>query len=217
MKKNDQYNNNNNNTQHVYPDPLPEQLNEIVDTNTNQNNNNNNNQYDEFRCKYCFKYYDSVTRLKPPMTNIYYLQCKRHRKSFMYWCRVCQIGGFESKRQLAIQHCNQNNTLKCGGIPVSYSWTYHENDNVNDNDNDNVQHGRIGSRSISSETYNNRNINNPFLSWTYQQDDTDDDQIIGTSNVPGRVGNDIGGEGKRNSVPTTNSNDNAQSWTYGCN
>jgi hypothetical protein len=205
MKKNGQHNIRNNN-QHVYPDPLPEQLSEIVD----DNKSNNNNKYDEFRCKYCFKYYDSVTRWKSPMNNIYFLQCKRHRKSFMYWCRVCQIGGFESKRQLAIQHCSQNNTLKCGGIPVSYSWTYHENEDG--------KHGRMGSRSSSSETYKNRNNNNPFLSWTYQQDDTDDDQIIGTSNVPlGGVGNDIGGEGKRNAVATTTSNTDAQSWTYGCN
>ena len=208
MKKNGQYKDHNNN-QHVYPDPLPEQLSEIVD----DNNNNNNNKYDEFRCKYCFKYYDIVTRWKSPMNNIYFLQCKRHRKSFMYWCRVCQIGGFESKRQLAIQHCNQNNTLKCGGIPVSYSWTYHENG----------KHGRMESRSSSSssssETYNNQNNNNPFLSWTYQQDDTNDDQIIGTSNIPlGGVGDDIGSEGKRNPVATTTTSDaDALSWTYGCN
>lgn len=159
------------------PDPLPDQLREcLVDDDdddesdvTNKNNYSNRNSKastnDIFRCGFCFKYYDSVTSWKKPMNNVYFLQCKRHRKSFMYWCKTHQIG-FGSKREL-VNHCNQNSTLQCGGL-LGYSWSYHGHEQQDDYE-DKKKGG-----TKEDEAYDNRSTDHTFLSWTYQQDDTDD-------------------------------------------
>jgi len=179
-----------------YPDPLPDQLREclieddndgddddegnIASKNQNDYSGSNSNtttkNHDIFRCAFCFKYYDSVTSWKKPMSNIYFLQCKRHRKSFMYWCKTHQIG-FGSKREL-VNHCNQNSTLQCGGL-LGYSWSYHEHEQQDNDDEDQV--------TKEDKAYDNRSNDHTFLSWTFQQDDTDD-QIGSNFNFGGGSG-----------------------------
>ena len=146
--------------------PLPDHLRKIVTKARHNNSNhghvekrtdadgNNNNADDVLRCRYCFKYYDCVSRWRPPMENTYFLQCKRHRKSYLYWCKHHQVG-FRTKA-LFIEHCcncnfgsNVNSNLtgeccsngnsgvrrtgtskiseSCGGMPYSHSWTYNHN------------------------------------------------------------------------------------------
>mmetsp|Transcript_26364 Transcript_26364/g.30383 ORF Transcript_26364/g.30383 Transcript_26364/m.30383 type:complete len:196 (+) Transcript_26364:597-1184(+) len=160
------------------PDPLPDQLRECLVDDDNYSNS------DIFRCGFCFKYYDSVTSWKKPMSNVYFIQCKRHRKSFMYWCKTHQVG-FGSKREL-VNHCNQNSTLQCGGL-LGYSWSYHEHEQQDDNE----DQKKGGTK--EDEAYDNRINDHTFLSWTFQQDDTDDQ--IGSDFNFGGVGGDSGGGG----------------------
>jgi len=116
------------------------------------------------------------------MSNVYFIQCKRHRKSFMYWCKTHQVG-FGSKREL-VNHCNQNSTLQCGGL-LGYSWSYHEHEQQDDNENPK----KGGTK--EDEAYDNRSNDHTFLSWTFQQDDTDDQ--IGSDFNFGGGGGDSGG------------------------
>lgn len=129
----------------------------------------NSNTDHPLRCKYCFQYYDVVSSGKSPANNIYFLQCKRHRKSHVYWCKYHQAG-FASKKDLA-EHCHQTGGFDrgrrrgkvldaCGGMPYSYSWTYHYAD-----DGDNID----SSRCVAGKQRQSTDILSEKLrSWTYE-------------------------------------------------
>uniref|UniRef100_A0A7S4EE56 Uncharacterized protein n=1 Tax=Pseudo-nitzschia australis TaxID=44445 RepID=A0A7S4EE56_9STRA len=193
--------------------PLPDHLRKIVTNARHDNDNNydNHNNGDVFRCRYCFKYYDCVSRWKPPMRNAYFLQCRRHRKSYLYWCKYHQVG-FRTKA-LFIEHCcncnvganstdgNSNNrrtrtsniSESCGGMPCSHSWTYTYNPS---DDGVDVDRHKMGTNKKSSYqwqrhfagSYNQTRdiLNNKLISWTYALDNDNDDNASKPAAPPRR-------------------------------
>ena len=141
-----------------------------------------------FRCQYCYQYYDHVRQWVPPWQDIYRLRCNRHRdKSFLYWCKA-QQRGFPSKRAVA-DYCNSTTTITStttgpgsspGGL-IGYSWSYHQSDDsatecVNANYHQRESLTYQDRRTQTHQTQKHTRTQNPFVSWTYQQDTTTDDQ-----------------------------------------